>query len=457
MTFRLYNTLTRRVEDFQPINGNQVNMFVCGPTVYDLSHIGHAKTYIQLDVLARSLRQAGFELTYLQNITDIDDKIIARAAEQGTTWDELRTRFEDEYKADMTALNNTSVDEYARATDFIADIIRQVQTLLDKEYAYQIDDGIYFEVSKFDGYGKLSGRQEVKQDDAQSRIDQSEQKRGWNDFCLWKFSRAGEPTWDAPFGAGRPGWHIEDTAITEHFFGPQYDIHGGAVDLIFPHHEAELTQMEATSGLVPFVRFWVHAGFLNINKAKMSKSKDNFLTIREVLAKNVKPDALRLFFLQGHYRSSLDFSWDNLEAASNRLRALYNMASLRFQPTDGTSEDEQELFITAKANMTKALGDDLNTPEVLKIIAEVETALAGGITKDGVAVFEELLSFIDQTLGLRLLEQNDITSEQKQLLSQREKSRVAKDFVNADKFRGELLKQGIELKDTPSGVVWQRS
>jgi len=241
---KLYNTLSKKIEEFKPLNDKGVNLFVCGPTVYDLSHIGHAKTYIQLDILARVLKALEYEVFYLQNITDIDDKIIARAKEKSISWDALARHFEGEYLKDMEALGNVSVAKYVRATDYMVDIIKQVQTLMDKGHAYKIDDGIYFEISTFPEYGKLSGRKEVQENDAESRIDQSGHKRGWNDFCLWKFSKPDEPVWDAPFGKGRPGWHIEDTAITEHFFGPQYDIHGGGVDLIFPHHEAEITQME---------------------------------------------------------------------------------------------------------------------------------------------------------------------------------------------------------------------
>lgn len=451
---KLYSTLTRRVEPVKPLSGKKINYFVCGPTVYDYSHIGHAKTYVQLDVLARTLKKLGFEIFYLQNITDIDDKIILRAKEQNTGYQELAAKFEAEYYRDMKLLNNTSVSKYAKATDYIPQIIDQVQTLIDKGHAYQNDDGIYFEIATFAEYGKLSGRQEVGEDDAQTRIDQSSQKRGWNDFCLWKFSKPGEPVWEAPFGSGRPGWHIEDTAITEHFFGPQYDIHGGAIDLIFPHHEAELTQMESISGK-QFVSYWVHTGFLNIDAKKMSKSLGNFYTIREVVDKGYDPMAIRLLMLQSHYRSPINFSWDTLDASANRLKGLRAMADLLWQPiAQGKSMDIYE----QKEEMLKALSDDLDTPKTLAVLSNIENKLTEQlIHADEQDKMKELLGFIDETLGLNLLDTSDITDSQKSLIKQREAARKNKDWREADKIRGELSTQDITIRDTACGSVWSRN
>ena len=253
---QFYNTLSRKKENFSPTKEDRVNLFVCGPTVYDFPHIGNGKTYIQFDVLAKSLRYSGYNVFYLQNITDIDDKILNRAKELGIPWKELAEKYEKIYQDNMRDLGIDSVSKYARATDFIPEIIKQIETLLRKGYAYQIPDGIYFETAKFKNYGKLSGRTELRADDAVSRIDEAPGKHGWNDFCLWKTEKSDEPSWPSPFGSGRPGWHIEDTAITEANFGPQYDIHGGAVDLVFPHHECEIAQMESTSGLAPLVRYF---------------------------------------------------------------------------------------------------------------------------------------------------------------------------------------------------------
>jgi len=464
---RLHNTLTRKVEDFVPRNGTKVNLFVCGPTVYDLSHLGHAKTYIQMDTLARVLKQNDYDLFYLQNITDIDDKIIIRSSEKKIDWQELRSTFQDEYIKDMTSLNNTSVTEYARATDYIEDIIGQVNRLIDKGHAYTIDgDGIYFEISTFPDYGKLSGRSEVKKDDAQTRIDESDNKRGWNDFCLWKFSKEGEPVWDAPFGAGRPGWHIEDTAITEHFFGPQYDIHGGAVDLIFPHHEAEITQMESISDKVPMVKYWTHTGFLNIDSEKMAKSAGNFYTIRQVIEKGYNPMAIRLFMLQSHYRSPINFTFDNLDAAVNRLNNWRNIAALRHQTHDTLRDDDEKstdersvsLYATAQA-MVETLNDDLNTPEALTIIDEAFSRLANARLDDiHQHALTQLLETIDDTLGLNLLTSTpDIDEDTKRLIIEREQARAKADWKQSDKLRDEIQKSGIAIRDTASGPIWEYS
>lgn len=460
MSLHLYNTLTKSVQEFQPLDPENVRLFVCGPTVYDYSHLGHAKTYIQLDILARVLRANNFAVTYLQNITDIDDKIIKRSAERGTDWQQLRDEFQQYYLEDMQQLNNTSVDTYARATDYMDDILRQVQTLIDTGHAYTIeDDGIYFEIATFAEYGKLSGRTELKENDAQTRIDQSDNKRGWNDFCLWKFSKDSEPTWKAPFGDGRPGWHIEDTAITEHFFGPQYDIHGGAIDLIFPHHEAEITQMESASGKQPFVRYWIHTGFLNINSEKMSKSLGNFHTIRDVMNDH-DPMAIRLLMLQSHYRSSVNFDWDNLEAANNRLKRWRAIAELRWQTHDTLKDDDDKSsdILAAPQAILEKLNDDLATPEALKVIDEsfnrIETTPLENIRQQSLV---QLLEFIDETLGLKLLDSTpDISDEQKQLLIERRRARDNKDWATSDQLRDELHKSGIAVRDTAHYTIWQR-
>lgn len=465
MSLQLYNTLTKQIEPFTPINEGKVNMFVCGPTVYDFSHLGHAKTYVQFDLLTRVLRAHKLNVFYLQNITDIDDKIIDRAKERNVSWEDLRSEYEKEYYTDMELLNNTSVTKYARATDYIDDIIQQVQTLLDKNHAYVIDDdGIYFEISTFPDYGKLSGRTEIKENDAQSRIDQSDKKRGWNDFALWKFSKPGEPVWDAPFGKGRPGWHIEDTAITEHFFGPQYDLHGGAIDLIFPHHEAEITQMEAASGKVPLVRYWTHTGFLTINGEKMSKSLHNFFTIREVVEKGYDPMAVRLLMLQTHYRSPLNFTFENLEAATNRLRNWRNVAALRHQshdtiePTNIAESDSKTVSLyAANQAVLEALSDDLNTAEAMALIENAFDLVVSHKVEDiHDHAFMTFLETIDELFGLRLLEATpDISDEQKRLIIERTRAREDKDYKKADELRTQLEESGITVRDTASGPIWE--
>ncbi|MEX0748595.1 MAG: cysteine--tRNA ligase [Candidatus Saccharimonadales bacterium] len=456
---KLYSTLNKQVTEFKPLAPGRVKMFVCGPTVYELSHIGHAKTYIQMDVLARTLRRLGYELTYLQNITDIDDRIITRAWERSEDWRELANHFEAEYLKDMTTLNNMAVDTYARATDHIDDIIRQVEALMTKGHAYEIaDDGIYFEIATFPDYGKLSGRQQVGEHDSQARIDQSEHKRGWNDFCLWKFHKPNEPAWDAPFGKGRPGWHIEDTAISEHYFGPQYDIHGGAIDLIFPHHEAELTQMEAISGLTPFVGYWTHTGFLQVDEEKMSKSLDNFYTIQDVVDRGYDPMSLRLAVLQSHYRSPINFTWDTLKSAHTRLMDLRAMADLRWQLYKDESANSDISFDKSSESFLNAMANDLNSPQALAQIANDERLFAQNLIsesqQDG---FINYLQTIDDVLGLGLLSSSDITEEQKELLQQREHARTAADWKAADLARDELAKHNLAVRDTPKGQVWART
>ncbi|HRV76109.1 MAG: cysteine--tRNA ligase [Candidatus Nomurabacteria bacterium] len=468
----LYNTLTRKKEELKTLEPGKVKMFVCGPTVYDYSHIGHAKTYIQMDVLARMLRASGLEVFYLQNITNIDDKIIVRANEAGRDWKDLADEFLKCNLEDMKTLGVDSVDKYAEATDYIDAIIKQVETLIRKDFAYVIEgDGIYFEIAKFKDYGKLSGRKEIKENDAQTRIDSSENKRGWNDFCLWKFSKPGEPVWEAPFGKGRPGWHIEDTAITETEFGPQYDIHGGALDLIFPHHEAEITQMEAASGKVPFVGTWVHTGFLNAEGAKMSKSLGNFYTIRDVLARGYDPNVIRLFMLQSHYRSPINFSWENLDAAKNRLRNWQSIVDeILLQEYSRGSHDLPKHIDSSLANskdiLLSYMSDDLDTPMALSAIDgdEIEDEDNFGTLSlfKKYAYSEELKSYmkdlvnnIKDILGIDLLKP-DISEEQKELLNLRQKARDERDFEESDRLREQLKLSGLDVRDTENGQIWSR-
>ena len=462
---KLYNTLSKKIETFEPLDADNVRLFVCGPTVYDFSHIGHAKTYVQMDVLARTLQRQFGTLTYVQNITDIDDKIITRAAESDKDWQDVRSQFEAEYLKDMSSLNNTSVTHYARATDYIDTIISQVTRLIDGGHAYTIEgDGVYFEIATFKDYGKLSGRTDVQKDDAQTRIDYSDNKRGWNDFCVWKFSKPGEPVWDAPFGPGRPGWHIEDTAISEHFFGPQYDVHGGAVDLIFPHHEAEITQMESISGLTPFVGYWVHAGFLTIEGEKMSKSVGNFHTIRDVIEHGYDPMAIRMLMLQAHYRAPMNFTFENLDAAQNRLNNWRNVAALRHQTHDTLRDDDEKstddrsvsLYATAQA-LSVALQHDIDTPSALAIIDDAFNRLQS-VQLDDIHqhALVQLLHDIDEALGIDLIASTpDIDDDTKRMIIERVQVRERQDWAASDRLRDELLKKGIAIRDTSHGAIWQ--
>ncbi|MGB9598851.1 MAG: cysteine--tRNA ligase, partial [Minisyncoccales bacterium] len=318
---KIYNSFSKKREILRPMANKKLNLFVCGPTVYDLAHLGHARLFIVFDLIVKYLRSQKYNVFYLQNITDIDDKIIERAKREKTTSQKIARRFEKEYLKDMKDLKIDSVTKYARATEHIKEIISQVKRLIKKNYAYQIDDGIYYDISKFNDYGKLSGRTVLQAEDGFSRIDESKGKKNKGDFCLWKFSKLNEPKWQSPWGKGRPGWHIEDTAITEKYFGEQYELHGGGQDLIFPHHEAEIAQMEALSGKKPFVKYWLHVNLVKVNGKKMSKSLGNFITIRDFLKEN-SARLLRFLVASSHYRSPLEYNEEVLLQSKRRMEKI---------------------------------------------------------------------------------------------------------------------------------------
>lgn len=443
----LSNTLTRKTEEFRPIVEGKVNFFVCGPTVYDYSHLGHAKTYTQFDFIVKYLRYRGFEVTYVQNITDIDDKIINRAKEKGITWNELARSFEEIYIEDMKALGNNAVTKYARATDYIKEIVKQVEVLLEKGFAYRITDGIYYEVAKFADYGKLSGRTELQAEDSISRIDENKEKKGWNDFCLWKISKEGEPFWETKLGKGRPGWHIEDTAITETLFGPQYDIHGGAVDLIFPHHEAEISQIEAASGKSPMVRYWLHTGFLNINSEKMSKSKGNFKTIRQAL-EQYNYRILRYLFLGAHYRSTMDFTDTVLEQAKNSLKRIQDFIDRIDKNID--NQDEKKIVEELSGRIDKSLGNDFDTPTAFATLFEfIRLQNSKGLS--GKYIYDYFVK-LNQFLDIFEFEKEEIPQEIKDLAQKRVSAKADKDWAEADKLRDLVKSKGYLLEDGKDGV-----
>ena len=446
MPVKLYNTLTRKKEVFKPIKGEDINMFVCGPTVYDYIHIGNAKTFTQFDFIVRYLRQRGYKVFYLMNITDIDDRIIKRSQEQDKTPQELAKKFELAFYQDMQSLHNTAVTKFARAFDYIPEIVSQVKRLIEKGYAYKIDDGYYFDLKKFKEYGKLSGRTETKEDDGVSRIDENEQKKNKGDFCLWKFSKPGEPVWETEIGKGRPGWHIEDTAITEKFFGPQYDIHGGAMDLIFPHHEAEITQMESISGKKPLVRYWLHTAFLNMKELKMSKSKGNFITARDAV-QTYRYDILRFFFISNHYRSPIDFTDKLLEAAKNSLQRINDFV---FNiDRDYEDKENKKRIQEFKEKFYRALDDDFNTPEAFAKLFDFikEQNTAGKSGKNVLAFIQEINTFLD----FITLEREEIPEKIMTLATERERARKEKNWKRADELRLQLERAGWHVADTPEG------
>jgi len=456
---KIYNTLSRKKEVFRPRQGKKVNVFVCGPTVYDFSHLGHARTYIVFDVIVKYLKRAGYKIFYLQNITDIDDKIINRAREKKVLPQGLAKDFEREYLKDMKSLKINSVTKYARATDHIQEIISQVSRLLKKGFAYKIGDGIYYDIKKFKNYGKLSKRTALQAEDAVSRIDESKGKRNKGDFCLWKFSKPKEPSWPSPFGAGRPGWHIEDTAITEKYFGSQYDIHGGARDLIFPHHEAEIAQMEAISGKKPMVKYWLHTGFLTVKGQKMAKSLGNFITIRDFIREN-SARILRFFIIKSHYRSPIDYNEKLFLHAKREIERIDEFIGKIQNLKNRKRVKEANLFSTsAYASVSKeAMEDDFNTPKAMAVIFEL-------INKGNFLIARNKLSSADAKKILEFLRKVDgvlnfifwkkpkekIPEEIIKLVKEREKCRRNGLWQKADEMRKKIKELDYWIEDTKEG------
>lgn len=461
---KIYNTLSRKTEELTAID-KKLKMFVCGPTVYDHIHAGNARTFVVFDVIAKYLRHRGFDLDYIQNITDVDDKIINRAHRENKEPLELARYYESEFKKDMDALGVTA-PRYERATDHIPHIVQQIKTLIKKDHAYLIEgDGWYFDLKTFPEYGKLSGRTAQMADDGVSRIDENEQKRNSGDFCLWKLSKPGEPVWETELGAGRPGWHIEDTAITEAKFGPQYDIHGGGKDLMFPHHEAELTQMESASGKKPFVRYWMHTGFLEMKSEKMSKSLGNFTKLNELLEKYSK-ETLRFFFLSAHYRAPLDFSEQGLNAAEAAVQRLYELKHKLNTLFDKFPEAENPNTLTfifssdesAWKEFEKALDDDFNTTRAFSVLFHLTSVLNGmadNLTIDKVWA-SEMKKFLEKANGmLGIIPEKGflIPDEIQNFVGQREEARQKKDFAAADQLRDQMHQAGFSIDDTPYGPL----
>ncbi|HEY4506971.1 MAG TPA: cysteine--tRNA ligase [Candidatus Paceibacterota bacterium] len=458
---QIYNTLGRKKEELL-LSGSKIRIFVCGPTVYDHSHIGHARTYIVFDLIAKYLRHKGYEVDYLQNITDIDDKIIERAKHKEINPSDLTQEYKEAYYEDMKALGITSVTRYTPATSHIPEIISQVKRLIEKSIAYLIeDDGYYFDLTKFPDYGKLSGRTVEGAEDAVSRIDESNKKKNRGDFALWKFSKPEEPGWDSELGYGRPGWHIEDTAITEKYFGPQYEIHGGAQDLVFPHHEAEIAQMESISGLKPMVKYWMHSGFLTINGKKMSKSLNNFVTIRDALTE-YPPQALRLMFLSAHYRSPIDYRPENIEgseAAVARIGEFLQKIKASFNSLQEKKNDKARLAILSfESSFEREMDDDFNTPSAIAALFDLMRLINPTIDsleldKSSADKIISLLNQLDDLLGIIPPQQDEIPINIRVLVQEREKERKNNNFTRSDELRKEIKKLGYEIEDATFGPI----
>ena len=468
---KIFNTLTRRKEEFVPLEEGKVKMYVCGPTVYNLIHIGNARPMIIFDTVRRYMEYKGYEVNYVSNFTDVDDKIIKKAIEEGVSAEEISTRYIKECKKDMADMNVKPATTAPQATQEIQGMIDMIQTLIDKGYAYPAADGtVYFRVKKFKEYGKLSHK---NLDDLQSgfrslKVSGEDQKEDPLDFVLWKPKKEGEPSWPSPWCDGRPGWHIECSVMSKKYLGEEIDIHAGGEDLIFPHHENEIAQSECCNGKI-FARYWMHNGFLNIDNRKMSKSLGNFRTVRQI-GEQYDLQVLRFFMLNAHYRSPLNFSADLMEAAKNSLERILGAAGkLSDRKDNGAAENitEEELALLKEAEgfVTKfeaAMDDDFNTADALAAIFELVKFANTNVDENSSrefagGLYEELFKLSD-VLGLKIEKKEEILDKEiEDLIQERQAARKAKDFKRADEIRDELLKKGIILKDTREGVKWQRA
>ncbi len=485
MALRVYNTLTGKKEEFVPLEPNKVKMYVCGVTVYDHCHIGHARANVVFDMIYRYLKYAGYEVTYVRNYTDIDDKIINRANRDGIPWNELSERFIVEFDRDMAALGLELPTHQPKATEHIPEIIAIVARLVEKGHAYAVDGDVYFRVATFGDYLKLSGRN-LEEMQAGARVEVDERKENPMDFALWKGVKPGEPSWDSPWGAGRPGWHIECSAMSMKFLGETFDIHGGGKDLVFPHHENEIAQSEAANG-APFVNYWLHNGFVNINSEKMSKSLGNFFTIKEVL-KEYDAEVLRFFLLSAHYRSPIDFCDQNLFEADAGLERIYKGLAeihrlLATEPGDGgepadEGRELEERVAGVRERFREAMNDDFNTALAIagvfdlirlvnRVVAEVplpgsrlrqlleEARTAVGEIAGVLGIFTSLPTEYLERIKLQKSAGLAIAAEEiEALIIERAGARKEKNFGRSDEIRDYLLMRNIELKDSPQGTTW---
>lgn len=455
MALKIYNTETRQKETFTPIEPNKVGLYVCGVTVYDYCHVGHARVMVVFDTVVRHLRSLGYDVTYVRNITDIDDKIIQRALENKESIQSLTSRFIDAMHEDEKALNVLRPDIEPKATEYMDEIETMISTLIEKGFAYPAENGdVYFHVKADEDYGRLSGKN-IEELDSGSRVEINSVKKDPLDFVLWKASKENEPAWQSPWGEGRPGWHIECSAMSTNCLGNHFDIHGGGLDLSFPHHENEIAQSECATG-EQYVNSWMHCGFVRIDDEKMSKSLGNFFTIREVL-KQYHPEVIRYFLLASHYRSPVNYSEENLDVAKASVGRLYS--ALELVSTDQVEPTESKL----EADFMAAMNDDFNTPQAMAVLFE----LAKEVNKQKSPGLAALLKKLANQIGL--LEQtaesffksqpsdSDLTDEMiEALIVERSEARKAKDFSRSDEIRDELLAQGIELLDSAEGTSWRK-
>lgn len=457
---KIYNTLTRRKEEFVPLKEGEVSIYACGPTVYNYFHIGNARPFVVFDTLRKYMEYLGNKVTFVQNFTDIDDKMINRANQEGVTVKELAERFIEEYYTDADALGVGRATHNPRATENIPEIIELVQRLTDNGYAYEAGGDVYFDAKKFAHYGKLSG-QPLENLEAGARIDPGETKRDAMDFALWKAAKLGEPSWESPWGKGRPGWHIECSAMSMKYLGPTFDIHGGGADLVFPHHENEIAQSECATGM-PFARYWMHNGYINIDNQKMSKSLNNFFTVRDI-AEQYDLEAVRFLLLSAHYRNPINFSQELMGQTQSALERLYTakFAWANLAAGDGAAREGDGAFIEAieehRAAFKAAMDDDLNTADALGVLFELVRAGNSHLLPEGSATAAKaalgVLTELAGVLGLLKKEEQSVPAEITALAEERAKARKERDFARADAIRAEITEKGYILEDTPSGFL----
>ncbi len=466
---KIYNTMTRTKEEFVPINGNKVGIYVCGPTVYDYIHIGNARPMIVFDTLRRYLLYKGYDVNYVSNFTDVDDKIIKRAIEEGVAPSEISERYILEAKKDMQELNVLEATTHPKATEEIPDMIAMVETLIEKGHAYEVNGTVYFRTRSFPGYGKLSGKNidDLEAGHREIKVAGQEEKEDFLDFVLWKPKKEGEPSWPSPWGEGRPGWHLECSVMSKKYIGDIIDIHAGGEDLIFPHHENEIAQSEAAND-VEFAKYWMHNAFLKIDGEKMSKSLGNFFTIRDI-GKKYPLQVIRFFMLSAHYRSPLNFSDTLVESSKASLERILNaMARLEdamnCAEEKETTEEEKEILLKIKEYVAKyeaAMEDDLNTADAISVIFEMVKLANSSITsnnaKSVITEIYETIGKLCDILGIITKVENEILdSDIEALIEERQAARKARNFARADEIRDMLAAQGILLEDTREGVKWKR-
>lgn len=462
---KLFNTLTRKKEEFIPLEKGKVKMYVCGPTVYNYFHIGNARPFIIFDVLRRYFAYRGYDITYIQNFTDVDDKIINKAQEEGISSKEVAEKYIHEYFVDADALGIHRANIHPRVSENIGEIIEMIKTLWEKGLAYNVDGNVYYRAKKFDAYGKLSG-QNLEDLNLGSRIEVNEEKEHPMDFALWKKQKPGEPAWESPWGMGRPGWHIECSVMSKKHLGETIDIHGGGQDLVFPHHENEIAQSEGAHGK-PFARYWIHNGYINVDNQKMSKSLGNFFTVRDI-SKQFDLEVVRFFMLSAHYRSPVNFSKELLDQAKNSLERLYNAKKNAEYLMEHGEDKEQsnaerawtENLMKYKEKFNRSMEDDINTADAIASIFDVVKDMNSYLNVENstktIQSAYDLLIELTGVLGIVQKKEVQLEEEIEKMIEKRQQARKEKKWALADEIRNQLKEQGIFIEDTSEGVKWKR-